>query len=125
MDNVKVLIGKEFRESRKNACLTVEEVARLLDISTGKVSNIENAKSDCFQVDLIKKIHKTLDLDIYGLVMSSLCSSQYKNYDDFFEKLRVFFNNHPENINIMVIGLLSNFLQDFNDIIDLVDTNLK
>lgn len=45
MDNQKLLIGKKFKEIRKNAGITQEAFSEMIGLETSSLSNIETGKS--------------------------------------------------------------------------------
>ena len=62
MDNCYINLGNLIKEKRIEKGLNIQQLATILDVSTGFVSNLENSKSDVFNVDLISKLCQALDM---------------------------------------------------------------
>lgn len=58
------VFGEKIREYRKIKDLTTLELAEQLNISSGLLNNIENGKSDSFQLELLNKIVQVLDIPL-------------------------------------------------------------
>lgn len=58
------VFGEKVREYRKKKDLTTLELAEQLNISSGLLNNIENGKSDSFQLELLNKMVQVLDVPI-------------------------------------------------------------
>lgn len=58
------VFGEKVREYRKKKDLTTLELAEQLSISSGLLNNIENGKSDSFQLELLNKMVQVLDIPL-------------------------------------------------------------
>jgi len=58
------VFGEKVREYRKKKDLTTLELSDQLNISSGLLNNIENGKSDSFQLELLNKIVQVLDIPL-------------------------------------------------------------
>ena len=118
MDNLVKKVGTEFKRARKEKGYTTEELSKRLNISTGKLNNIEHGKSDCFQFKLVNDINKTLDIDVYEICDSAFYSKKvsYPEYDSFINELVVFLQNNSEEINNILIKKVGNEIEFIEDI---------
>ena len=105
MDSLILRIGNQFKKARKEKGYTTEEVAHLLEISTGKLNNIENGKNDCFQLELVNKVSEILDVDIYKIGGGTFYSNEenYREYDEFIRKIITFFKENTDDMNSELI----------------------
>lgn len=62
MENYYIDLGNLIREKRLKKCLNTQQLARILNVSIGFISNLENAKTDTFNIDLMFNLCKTLDI---------------------------------------------------------------
>jgi transcriptional regulator with XRE-family HTH domain len=62
MSNIYERFGSIIRKYRKIQKYSTQEVATTLNISTGLVSNIENAKNDVFKLELLGNFIKLLNI---------------------------------------------------------------
>jgi len=58
------VFGEKIREYRKIKGLTTLELAEQLNISSGLLNNIENGKSDSFQLELLNKMVQVLAIPL-------------------------------------------------------------
>ncbi|WP_017413922.1 helix-turn-helix domain-containing protein [Clostridium tunisiense] len=58
------VFGEKVREYRKKKDLTTLELSDQLNISSGLLNNIENGKSDSFQLELLNKMVQVLNIPL-------------------------------------------------------------
>lgn len=58
------VFGEKVREYRKKKDLTTLELSEQLNISSGLLNNIENGKSDSFQLELLNKMVQVLNIPL-------------------------------------------------------------
>ena len=118
MDSLINRIGIELKKARKEKGYSTEELSKKLNISAGKLNNIEHGKSDCFQLELANDINKSLGIDIYEICGSAFYSKKvsYPEYDSFINELVVFLQNNSEEINSILIKKVGNEIDFIEDI---------
>ncbi|CCJ33520.1 helix-turn-helix domain-containing protein [Caloramator australicus] len=62
MDEIIVRIGKLIREKRLIKGYSTQELADLIGVSAGLINNIENARNDTFNLELLSKLCSALDI---------------------------------------------------------------
>ena len=67
MDNLIIRIGKLVKEKRLEKKFSTQLLAEELDVSVGLINNIENGKTDTFNVVLMDKLCSTLGIDTISL----------------------------------------------------------
>lgn len=68
MDELIVRIGKLVNEKRLEKGYSTQVLADKLDVSVGFVNNVENAKTDTFNLILMQKLCSTLDIEVVSLL---------------------------------------------------------
>lgn len=63
------VFGEKVREYRKKKDLTTLELSEQLNISSGLLNNIENGKSDSFQLELLNKMVQVLNIPLREVPM--------------------------------------------------------
>lgn len=58
------VFGEKVKDYRKKKDLTTLELAEKLNISSGLLNNIENGKSDSFQLELLNKMVQVLNIPL-------------------------------------------------------------
>lgn len=82
MNKLTINAGNLIKYKRKVKGYSTQELAKLLDVSPGLINNIENAKTDTFNLELLYKISSTLDIpitDILSYNMDSILTSAFDN----------------------------------------------
>lgn len=82
MNKLTINAGNLIKYKRKVKGYSTQELAKLLDVSPGLINNIENAKTDTFNLDLLYKISSTLDIpitDILSYNMDTILTSAFDN----------------------------------------------
>lgn len=82
MNKLTINAGNLIKYKRKVKGYSTQELAKLLDVSPGLINNIENAKTDTFNLELLYKISSTLDIpitDILSYNMDTILTSAFDN----------------------------------------------
>lgn len=82
MNKLAINAGNLIKYKRKVKGYSTQELAKLLDVSPGLINNIENAKTDTFNLELLYKISSTLDIpitDILSYNMDTILTSAFDN----------------------------------------------
>lgn len=82
MNKLTINAGNLIKYKRKVKGYSTQELAKLLDVSPGLINNIENAKTDTFNLELLYKISSTLDIpitDILSYNMDTILTSAFNN----------------------------------------------
>lgn len=96
MSTIYKRFGTVVRKYRKIKKCSTQELAATLDVSTGLISNIENAKNDVFKLEILENLIRFLDIPIDDLTgifpatIDSIKSSSKGNdivihIDDYFD----------------------------------------
>lgn len=72
MNKLVIDAGKLIKSKRKVKGYSTQELAKLLDVSPGLINNIENAKTDTFNIDLLYKISSALDIPVTDILSYNL-----------------------------------------------------
>lgn len=75
MNKLLINLGNLIRLNRKYKKYSTKELADRLKISSGLVNNIENAKTDTFNLNLLNDLSMVLEIDIMSFISSSLNNS--------------------------------------------------
>lgn len=97
MEELIIRIGKLVKQKRLEKGYTTQELAEKLDVSVGLVNNIENGKTDTFNIALMDKLYSTLDIELISLLANKT--------DDILKFLNVSHEvpkNLSKNINILI-----------------------
>ena len=68
MNKLVIDAGKTIKYKRKAKGYSTQELAKLLNVSPGLINNIENAKTDTFNIDLLYKLSSILDIQITDIL---------------------------------------------------------
>ena len=122
--NLNKHLGNLIRSKRKYCGYSTQELADKIGISAGSINNIENAKTDTFNLKLLNDLSNALDTDLY-LALSQ--NTQNKNYsfnnpqptedisnkhDELLYKLTSLINSNTNKINISI--LLDKLINEIN-----------
>ena len=122
--NLNKHLGNLIRSKRKYCGYSTQELADKIGISAGSINNIENAKTDTFNLKLLNDLSNALDIDLY-LALSQ--NTQNKNYsfnnpqptedisnkhDELLYKLTSLINSNTNKINISI--LLDKLINEIN-----------
>lgn len=72
MNKLVINAGNLVKFKRKSKGYSTQELAKLLDVSPGLINNIENAKTDTFNLELLYKISSTLDISVAEIISYNL-----------------------------------------------------
>ena len=129
--NLNKHLGNLIRSKRKYCGYSTQELADKIGISAGSINNIENAKTDTFNLKLLNDLSNALDIDLY-LALSQ--NTQNKNYsfnnlqptedisnkhDELLYKLTSLINSNTNKINIAI--LLDKLINEINYFYTLTD----
>lgn len=122
--NLNKHLGNLIRSKRKYCGYSTQELVDKIGISAGSINNIENAKTDTFNLQLLNDLSNALDIDLY-LALSQ--NTQNKNYsfnnlhptedisnkhDELLYKLTSLINSNTNKINIAI--LLDKLINEIN-----------
>lgn len=122
--NLNKHLGNLIRSKRKYCGYSTQELVDKIGISAGSINNIENAKTDTFNLKLLNDLSNALDIDLY-LALSQ--NTQNKNYsfnnpqptedisnkhDELLYKLTSLINSNTNKINIAI--LLDKLINEIN-----------
>lgn len=122
--NLNKQLGNLIRSKRKYCGYSTQELADKIGISAGSINNIENAKTDTFNLNLLNDLSNALDIDLY-LALSQ--NTQNKNYsfnnpqptedisnkhDELLYKLTILINSNTNKLNIAI--LLDKLINEIN-----------
>jgi len=62
MGSSKITLGNLIKEKRLQKGLNIQQLSTILNVSVGFMSNLENAKTDTFNIDLISNLCKSLGM---------------------------------------------------------------
>lgn len=68
MKELIVNAGNLIKNRRKAKGLSTSELAHTLNISPGLLNNIENSKTDCFNLELLYSISNALDISVIDII---------------------------------------------------------
>ncbi|WP_186430054.1 helix-turn-helix domain-containing protein [Clostridium sp. BSD9I1] len=127
-------LGETIRNYRKQKGYTISELTDKLDISTGLLSNIENAKTDFFQLNLLNNIIQELDIPLSELHIFSkpyptegLDIDNMESFNKMRSKLEIVINafiksfstiSDDEDKMTLITSSLVNQIQIFNKLIE-------
>ena len=78
MNKLAINAGKLIKYKRKVKGYSTQELAKLMNVSPGLINNIENAKTDTFNIELLYKISSTVDItvtDIHSYNLDTILTS--------------------------------------------------
>lgn len=68
MDNLIFNAGNIIKAQRKAKGFSTLELANLLHVSPGLINNIENSKTDCFNLHLLYSVSKILEIPVTDII---------------------------------------------------------
>lgn len=72
MNELLIKLGNLIRTNRKYKKYSTKELADKLQVSSGFINNIENAKTDSFNLTLLNNLSTTLEIDIINFISLNL-----------------------------------------------------
>lgn len=111
MENLIIRIGKLVKEKRLEKEYSTQELADKLEVSSGLVNNIENGKTDTFNIALMKKLCSILGIEVISLLADKT---------DHISKFLNISQDIPENLSIQINKLNDEYIKaaiklNFND----------
>lgn len=76
MNQLLIKLGDLIRLNRKYKKYSTMELAKKLEVSSGLINNIENAKTDTFNLNLLNNLSNSLDIDILTFISLNLNKSK-------------------------------------------------
>ena len=121
LNELLIKLGNLIRTNRKYKKYSTKELADKLQVSSGLINNIENAKTDSFNLTLLNNLSTTLEIDMIDFISlnlnnSNLLSSNFsidnKNIEDKYIAISsqlnslVFSNKLDDNTVIILLDKL-------------------
>lgn len=72
MNELLIKLGNLIRTNRKYNKYSTKELADKLQVSSGLINNIENGKTDSFNLTLLNNLSTTLEIDIINFISLNL-----------------------------------------------------
>lgn len=72
LNELLIKLGNLIRTNRKYKKYSTKELADKLQVSSGLINNIENAKTDSFNLTLLNNLSTTLEIDIINFISLNL-----------------------------------------------------
>lgn len=122
--NLNKHLGNLIRSKRKYCGYSTQELADKIGISAGSINNIENAKTDTFNLKLLNDLSNALDTDLYLALSKNTQSKNYSfnnlnptedisnKHDELLYKLTSLINSNTNKINIAI--LLDKLINEIN-----------
>ena len=102
MNKLVVDAGKLIKFKRKVKGYSTQELAKILDVSPGLINNIENAKNDTFNIDLIYKLSSALDINV-----SEIISDNFDSILDSFLEINELSSSLKVNLKPLIKALIN------------------
>ena len=110
-----IKLGNLIRTNRKYKKYSTKELADKLQVSSGLINNIENAKTDSFNLALLNNLSTTLEIDIIDFISLNLNNTNPLSFN----------NKDIENKYMLLASQLNNLVfsnkLDDNTIILILD----
>lgn len=116
MNKLTINAGNLIKYKRKVKGYSTQELAKLLDVSPGLINNIENAKTDTFNLELLYKISSTLDIPITDILSYNIDTILTSAFDNNPEMSSLKLNLEPLLKAIIQISNNKNLTSDKVDI---------
>ena len=122
--NLNKHLGNLIRSKRKYCGYSTQELADKIGISAGSINNIENAKTDTFNLKLLNDLSNALDTDLYLALSKNTQSKNYSfnnlnptedisnKHDELLYKLTSLINSNTNKINMAI--LLDKLINEIN-----------
>ncbi|MBM7616313.1 helix-turn-helix domain-containing protein [Alkaliphilus hydrothermalis] len=96
MNNACESLGIKIKKYRKNKNLSTAEFANRLNVSAGLINNIENARNDVFNLELLNKITGELEISLNEL----LDIKAYEIKEMQLDLDKIYINQYSDSLNI-------------------------
>ena len=122
--NLNKHLGNLIRSKRKYCGYSTQELADKIGISAGSINNIENAKTDTFNLKLLNDLSNVLDIDLYKALSKNTKNKNHlfnnlhptedisNKHDELLYKLTSLINSNTNKINIAI--LLDKLINEIN-----------
>lgn len=122
--NLNKHLGNLIRSKRKYCGYSTQELADKIGVSAGSINNIENAKTDTFNLNLLNNLSTALDIDLYLALSQNTQNKDYSfnnpqttenisnKHDELLYKLTSLINSNTNKINIA--NLLDKLINEIN-----------
>lgn len=120
-------LGDLIRYKRKDCGYSTQELADKIGVSAGLINNIENAKTDTFNLQLLNDLSDTLDIDLCSVLSKKNINQNYSintiqinedianKHNELIYKLISLINNNSNKINtICLLDKLLNEIKYFD-----------
>ena len=111
--------GNLIRSKRKEKGYSTQELAKLLNVSPGLINNIENGKTDTFNLELLHKISDILNISSSHIISDNIKDITLENINislsfiPLLKSLNLISNNHNWDSKKIQL-LLDKLLDDIN-----------
>lgn len=111
--------GNLIRSKRKEKGYSTQELAKLLNVSPGLINNIENGKTDTFNLELLHKISDILNISSSHIISDNIKDITLENINislSFIPLLKSLnlISNNPNLDSKKIQLLLDKLLDDIN-----------
>ena len=111
--------GNLIRSKRKEKGYSTQELAKLLNVSPGLINNIENGKTDTFNLELLHKISDILNISSSNIISDNIKDITLENINislSFIPLLKSLnlISNNPNWDSKKIQLLLDKLLDDIN-----------
>ena len=111
--------GNLIRSKRKEKGYSTQELAKLLNVSPGLINNIENGKTDTFNLELLHKISDILNISSSHIISDNIKDITLENINislSFIPLLKSLnlISNNPNWDSKKIQLLLDKLLDDIN-----------
>lgn len=103
MEELIIRIGKLVKEKRLEKGYSTQELADRLNVSAGLVNNIENGKTDTFNLALMEKLSSTLNIEIISLLDTKT--------EDFSKLINLSSHDIPGNLSNQINILTEKYIK--------------
>ena len=122
--NLNKHLGNLIRSKRRYCGYSTQELADKIGISAGSINNIEDAKTDTFNLKLLNDLSNALDIDLYLAISQNTQNKNYSfnnlnptedisnKHDELLYKLTSLINSNTNKINIAI--LLDKIINEIN-----------
>lgn len=125
--NLNKNLGDLIRYKRKDCGYSTQELADKIGVSAGSINNIENAKTDTFNLKLLNDLSDALDIDLCLALSKKNTNQNYSinpirinedianKHNEVIYKLTSLINNNSNKINtICLLDKLLNEIKYFD-----------
>ena len=125
--NLNKNLGDLIRYKRKDCGYSTQELADKIGVSAGSINNIENAKTDTFNLKLLNDLSDALDIDLCLALSKKNTNQNYSintirinedianKHNELIYKLTSLINNNSNKINtICLLDKLLNEIKYFD-----------